>query len=99
MSTAKKSSRPRRRKAKSRRHTAMNWPTTGSAFANKLELTNNDFVRTTEPRHKPVVQAILTKLHAEGHFYKAQYEGFYSPKEETFLTDKDRRPDGTFDPS
>ena len=68
------------------------------AFAKKLELTNDDFVRTTEPRHKQVVQAILSKLHAEGHFYKAAYTGFYSAREETFLTEKDRRPDGTFDP-
>jgi methionyl-tRNA synthetase len=69
------------------------------AFAAKLELTNNDFVRTTQQRHKNVVQTILSKLHAEGHFYKDVYRGFYSAKEETFLTEKDRRPDGTFDPS
>src|SRR5437870_10224403 len=36
------------------------------AFAKKLDLTNDDFVRTTEPRHKEFVQAILTKLHAAG---------------------------------
>src|SRR6266850_8168121 len=69
------------------------------SFAAKLQLTNDDFVRTTEKRHREVVQAILAKLHAEGHFYKDIYEGFYSLKEETFLTDKDRRPDGTFDPA
>src|SRR5258708_6340578 len=69
------------------------------SFAKKLELTNDDFIRTTEPRHKEFVQAILTKLHAAGQFYKASYKGFYSAKEETFLTEKDRRPDGTFDPS
>src|SRR5215831_4124557 len=40
-------------------------------FAVTLELTNDDFVRTTETRHKAVVQAILSKLHATGHFYKA----------------------------
>ena len=68
------------------------------AFAKKLELTNNDFVRTTSPRHKEIVQAILAKLHATGHFYKASYEGFYSTKEETFLTAKDQLPDGTFPP-
>lgn len=67
-------------------------------LARKLNLTNNDFVRTTEPRHKQVVQAVLAKLHAEGHFYQQPYQGFYSTKEETFLTEKDRRPDGTFDP-
>src|SRR2546426_3469318 len=33
------------------------------AFAKKLDLTNDDFVRTTEARHKEFVQAILTKLH------------------------------------
>jgi methionyl-tRNA synthetase len=67
--------------------------------AAKLELSNNDFVRTTQARHKQVVQAILSKLHAEGQFYKAKYEGFYSARAETFLTEKDRLPDGTFDPS
>src|ERR1043166_5106579 len=74
---------------------ALSW----QAFAKKLGLTNDDFVRTTEPRHKQVVQALLSKLYAEGHFYKAQYEGYFSVKEETFLTDKDRNPDGTFDPA
>jgi methionyl-tRNA synthetase len=74
---------------------AADWQT----FSKKLELTNDDFVRTTDPRHKEFVQAILFKLHTAGHFYKAGYKGFYSAKEETFLTEKDRRPDGTFDPS
>jgi methionyl-tRNA synthetase len=69
------------------------------AFAVKLNLSHDDFVRTTEPRHQEVVQAILLKLHAAGHFYKAEYRGFYSLKEESFLTDRDRRADGTFDPS
>ena len=69
------------------------------SFVEKLELTNDDFVRTTEPRHQEIVQALLTKLHAEGQFYQAVYEGFYSTKEETFLTEKDRRPDGSFDPA
>jgi len=68
------------------------------AFAAKLELTNDEFVRTTQPRHKAVVQAILSRLYAEGHFYKAAYRGFYSTREETFLTDKDRQADGTFHP-
>jgi methionyl-tRNA synthetase len=69
------------------------------AFAKRLELTNDDFVRTTEPRHKELVQAILAKLHTAGQFYKETYKGFYSTKEETFLTDKDRLPDGAFDPA
>lgn len=67
-------------------------------FVDALGLSNDDFIRTTEPRHVAVVQRILAKLHREGQLYKAEYEGYYSTKEETFLTEKDRRPDGTFDP-
>lgn len=63
-----------------------------------LNLRIEDFVRTTEPRHKRVVQAALTKLEREGHFYKAEHTGFYSTRQETFLTEKDRLPDGSFDP-
>ena len=66
------------------------------SFAAALELSIDDFVRTSEPRHKQVVQAILSRLHANGFFYKATYEGYYSAKEETFLTEKDRLPDGNF---
>src|SRR5438094_2797205 len=66
-------------------------------FAKKLNLCHHDFVPTSEPRHQTAVQAILSKLNAAGHFYKAQYRGFYSLKEETFLTEKDRRADRTFD--
>jgi methionyl-tRNA synthetase len=66
-------------------------------FTKTLGLTNNDFIRTSEPRHQKVVQAILTKLNNEGHFYKAEYRGFYSTRQETFLTEKDRGADGKFD--
>jgi methionyl-tRNA synthetase len=68
-------------------------------FVRELGLSNDDFVRTTQPRHKAVVQAILSRLNAEGQFYKAAHKGFYSTSAETFLTEKDRLPDGTFDPS
>src|SRR5215472_16892739 len=43
---------------------AAEWQT----FARRLELTNNDFVRTTEARHKETVQACLNKVKASGHF-------------------------------
>jgi methionyl-tRNA synthetase len=68
------------------------------SFAARLNLSHNGFIRTTEPAHTAVVQAILSKLHAGGHLYKAEYEGFYSTRQETFLTDRDRLPDGSFDP-
>lgn len=69
------------------------------AFAKKLGLTNNDFIRTTDRRHQDVVQACLEHAYAAGHFYKKTYSGFYSLKEETFLTAKDRLSDGSFDPA
>ena len=68
-------------------------------FLGRLNVSNDDFIRTTDPRHKSLVQAMLAKLHAQGDIYQASYSGFYSAKEETFLTEKDRRPNGTFDPS
>lgn len=68
------------------------------AFVQKLGISHDDFVRTTQSRHKTVVQALLQKLYDRGELYKAPYRGWYSWKEETFLTEKDRRPDGTFDP-
>jgi len=68
-------------------------------FVSKLGLSHNEFIRTTQPRHKQWVQTVLSRLHAQGDFYQKEYRGFYSVKEETFLTEKDRRADGTFDPS
>ena len=68
------------------------------AFAGKLALTNDDFVRTTEQRHKDVVQAALSKLEKQGDLYKTSYRGWYSWRQEAFLTEKDRNPDGTWNP-
>lgn len=60
------------------------------AMCKQLEISNDDYLRTTEARHKEVVRDILQKLYDEGEIYKAEYKGFYSPKEEQFLQDKDR---------
>ncbi len=67
-----------------------------TGLARTLNLSHDDFIRTTEPRHGVVVRAMLSKLHREGRFREGIYEGWYSAKEETFLTEKDRLPDGTF---
>lgn len=55
-----------------------------------LEISYTDYIRTTEDRHKRVVQTLLQKLYDQGDIYKAEYAGFYSPKEEQFLQEKDR---------
>jgi methionyl-tRNA synthetase len=55
----------------------------------KLEITNDDFIRTTEPRHKEVVQEILQDLYDRGEIYKSEYRGRYCVPDERFFTEKD----------
>jgi methionyl-tRNA synthetase len=53
----------------------------------KMEITHDDFIRTTEERHKRVVRAILADLWERGEIYKGDYEGWYSVSEERFYTE------------
>ena len=50
----------------------------------KLEISNDDFIRTTEQRHREVVQSIFQKIFDQGDIYKASYEGWYCTPCETF---------------
>ncbi|MEW5953720.1 MAG: methionine--tRNA ligase [Bacillota bacterium] len=52
----------------------------------RLDITNDDFIRTTEDRHKEVVQKIFNKLYEQGDIYKASYEGWYCTPCEAFWT-------------
>ena len=54
-------------------------------LTHRLKLTNDDFIRTTQDRHKKVVAWALQTLFDKGLIYKAEYRGFYSVKEERFL--------------
>jgi methionyl-tRNA synthetase len=55
----------------------------------RLGITNDDFIRTTEPRHKAVVQTILQKLYDAGEIYFGEYGGWYCYGCERFYTDKE----------
>ena len=66
------------------------------ALLSRLNISNDDFIRTTEERHKKVVRAVLQQLFDKGEIYKAEYKGFYSTRQEQFLQDKDRNPDGSW---
>jgi|UniRef100_UPI00404A6F1D methionyl-tRNA synthetase len=66
------------------------------ALLPKLSVENNDFIRTTEERHKVVVRRILQQLFDKGEIYKAEYQGYYSTRQEQFLQNKDRNPDGSW---
>lgn len=54
-----------------------------------LTISHDDFIRTTEERHKKIVQAILTSLYEKGDIYKTSYEGWYCVPDERFWTEKD----------
>ena len=62
----------------------------------RLEISNDDFIRTTEPRHMKVVGQLLQQLFDKGEVYKADYQGYYSTRQEQFLQEKDRNEDGTW---
>ncbi|MBC2188300.1 methionine--tRNA ligase [Listeria booriae] len=53
----------------------------------KLEISNTDFIRTTEPRHKDGVAKIFQKLLNQGDIYLGQYEGWYSVSDEEYFTE------------
>jgi methionyl-tRNA synthetase len=67
-----------------------------TALWDRLNVRYDGWAATTDPRHKRVVQAMLQKLHDCGQLYKKSYAGFYSVRQEQFLTDKERGPDGQF---
>ena len=52
-----------------------------------LGVSNDDFIRTSEPRHKEVVAEVFQRLRAKGDIYAGQYEGWYSVADETFFRD------------
>lgn len=66
------------------------------ALWQKLGVQYDGWAATTAAPHKRVVQAVLQKLLDAGQLYKKAYKGFYSLRQEQFLTDKERGPDGNF---
>ncbi len=55
----------------------------------KLNISNDDFIRTTENRHIKIVQEILQDIYDKGEIYSADYEGWYCIPDERFWTEKD----------
>ena len=63
---------------------------------NKLDVRYDAWAATIEDLHKKCVQGMLQRLWDEGKFYKAAQSGYYSVRQEQFLTEKERGPDGEF---
>jgi len=55
----------------------------------KLEITNDAFIRTTDREHVSVVQELLQKLYDKGEIERRTYEGWYCTPDERFWTEKD----------
>ena len=53
-----------------------------------MNISNDDFIRTTEPRHEKIVQQIFKKLYDKGDIYKGEYEGWYCTPCESFWLDR-----------
>jgi methionyl-tRNA synthetase len=60
----------------------------------RMGITNDDYIRTTEPRHKQGVQKLFNELYQRGHIYLDTYTGQYSVGEEMFV----EGPPGTIGP-
>ncbi len=54
----------------------------------RLLISNDDFIRTTQPRHMEVVQQIFKTIYEKGDIYKSEYEGHYCTPCETFFTER-----------
>ncbi|MBS4025757.1 MAG: methionine--tRNA ligase, partial [Clostridia bacterium] len=54
----------------------------------RLDISYDDFIRTSEERHKRVVQDIFKKIYDQGDIYKSTYEGWYCTPCETFWTER-----------
>ncbi|MBN1515912.1 methionine--tRNA ligase [Candidatus Sumerlaeota bacterium] len=59
------------------------------ALLPQLHIANDDFIRTTEERHKKVVRQVMQNLYDKGEIYSAQYGGRYCFGCERFYTDKE----------
>lgn len=54
-----------------------------------LNISHNDFIRTTEPRHRRGVEALIARIEAAGDLYTANHDGWYCSSCESFYTEKE----------
>ncbi|HVE69037.1 MAG TPA: methionine--tRNA ligase [Solirubrobacteraceae bacterium] len=65
------------------------------ALMPQLDVTNDFFIRTSDPRHVARVQEILQRVHDNGHVYKGSYEGWYCTRCADFKTENEIGPGNT----
>ena len=68
------------------------------ALWERLDVKPDGWVETTDPRHTRIVQNLLQQLYDNGQIYKRQTTGWYSVRQEQYVTDKERNEQGEFGP-
>ena len=61
----------------------------------RINVSNDFFIRTSDPRHDARVQEVMQRIYDNGHVYKGLYEGWYCPRCADFKTDAEIGPDNT----
>ena len=56
-------------------------------LADVMNISNDDFIRTTEERHKKAAQALWSKLQDNGQIYKDSYSGWYAVRDEAYYAE------------
>jgi len=65
------------------------------ALMPRLEVSNDFFIRTSDPEHEAKVQEVLQRVYDNGHVYAGTYEGWYCPSCADFKTDAELGPGNT----
>lgn len=65
------------------------------ALGPRLNVTNDFFIRTSDPRHKRAVQDVMQRIHDNGFTYKGKYEGLYCPRCADFKSEQEIGPGET----
>ena len=65
------------------------------ALMPRINVSNDFFIRTSDPRHHARVQEVMQRVHDNGHVYKGMYEGWYCPRCADFKTEAEIGPDHT----
>jgi methionyl-tRNA synthetase len=65
------------------------------ALMPRINVSNDFFIRTSDPRHHARVQEVMQQIHDHGHVYKGLYEGWYCPRCADFKTEAEVGPEQT----
>src|SRR3954454_16871518 len=65
------------------------------ALGPRINVSNDFFIRTSDPRHKRRVQDVMQRVYDNGYAYKGMYEGWYCPRCADFKTEAEIGPENT----